>query len=94
VGVDVPKDTAYGALEEETLEAAGVVGAAVDDALDGVRDGVHHGIHGRSSGRHFLPWAVVQQLRRSPFIWPSSSAVQKLACVIMYCMKMWMEWIE
>jgi hypothetical protein len=55
VTVDVPEDTAYGALEQETPKAAGVVGAAVDDALDGVRDGVHHGVHGRSSGRHLLP---------------------------------------
>jgi hypothetical protein len=55
VTVDVPEDTAYGTLEQETLEAAGVVGVAVHDALNGVRDGVHHGVHGRSSGRHLLP---------------------------------------
>ena len=59
--VDVPKDTADGALQHVAAKASGSL-TTVDGDLYNVCDRVCHGIHGRYGISHHLPWK--RRLRR------------------------------
>jgi hypothetical protein len=53
--VDVAKDAANSALEDEVANATGVVVAMDDGGFNSIGDRIHHGIHGRYGVCHLLP---------------------------------------